>query len=651
MKKTHRTNVSGRPAATALRRRLLRLVAPATLLMAGGTLALRAQQPDALAGRLGENTQAQIESLLKEKAVRSKAQQRVSSQLLLVAKERREGGVANAAVPELKSTVAPEAGDGRMKVDLTADVSAELLEAIKAAGGTVLSAFPGDRAIRALLPVESVEALAERPEVQFIRPAVRALTNTGQVNSQGDVAHRANQARSNYSVSGAGIKVGVLSDSIDDSAGSFAKAKASNDVTSNLTVLSGQAGSGAAEGLAMLEIVHDLAPDAQLYFATAFASEASFANNIRALANAGCRVIIDDVGYFDESPFQDGIVSKAVNDVSAKGVLYFSSAANSGNKDDSTSGTWEGDFRDGGAAPAALGESGRVHAFATGVTKNTVLSGGSSRTVNLFWSDPLGKATNDYDVFVVNSAGNVVASSTDTQSGTQDPYENIATVSPNQAVVVVKYSGASRFLHLDIGRGYLTYATAGSTRGHNAAGAANAFCVAATSAANRSSAFTGGTANPVETFSSDGPRRIFYNADGSAITANNFTATGGRVLNKPDLTAADGVATTLPGNSGLNPFYGTSAAAPHAGAIAALLLSYRPSATAAQVRSALTSSCLDIEASGYDRDAGQGIVIALGALQNLSANGAKANAAATAGTTPDDAAEPGSSPGETVGSE
>ena len=53
--------------------------------------------------------------------------------------------------------------------------------------------------------------------------------------------------------------------------------------------------------------------------------------------------------------------------------------------------------------------------------------------------------------------------------------------------------------------------------------------------------------NVVETFSSDGPRRYFFNADCTAITPGNFSATGGEVQNKPDLTAADGVSTAAPG--------------------------------------------------------------------------------------------------------
>ena len=74
-----------------------------------------------------------------------------------------------------------------------------------------------------------------------------------------------------------------------------------------------------------------------------------------------------------ETPFQDGqtvasstnggIVIQAVKDVAAAGALYFSSAANSGNKNDGTSGTWEGDYLDGGAATGPLAGAGNVHNF------------------------------------------------------------------------------------------------------------------------------------------------------------------------------------------------------------------------------------------------------------------------------------------------
>ena len=104
----------------------------------------------------------------------------------------------------------------------------------------------------------------------------------------------------------------------------------------------------------MLEIMHDLAPGAELGFATAFTSDASFADNIRALRfNAGCDVIVDDILYFNESPFQDGPIAQAVNAVTADGALYFSSAGNEGNTLDGTSGNYEGDFRGPAGASAS----------------------------------------------------------------------------------------------------------------------------------------------------------------------------------------------------------------------------------------------------------------------------------------------------------
>jgi subtilisin family serine protease len=170
-------------------------------------------------------------------------------------------------------------------------------------------------------------------------------------------------------------------------------------------------------------------------------------------------------------------------------------------------------------------------------------------------------------------------------------------------------------LHVDtFDSGLLSISTSGATFGHNAG--LNTVSIAATA---WSSAQTGtypftGFANPTETFSSDGPRKIFYNPDGTPITPGNvlFGTNGGTTLQKPDLTAADGVFTKTPG---FLPFYGTSAAAPHAAAVAALVKSANPSLTNVQIRNILTSTALDTMAPGVDRDAGYGITMALPAIQ------------------------------------
>ncbi len=557
---------------------------------------------------IGANTQAQIASLLVEKESRTPAQRKLDSQLIYFSKQTRNQAITPAVVA-LQTSIEADAVK-RVLVDIKATVSQPLLDFIAASGGLVVNEFAAFDAIRAQLPVGFLETLAARRDVRFVAPAGRAQTNLGSVTSQGDRTHRADTARTDFRTNGgSGVKIGVMSDGVDSLAASIA----SGNLNPNTTVISGQAGSG-DEGTAMMEIVQDLAPNAQIYFATAFNGPASFASNILALQAAGCTVIVDDVTYFNESPFQDQQISQAVNTVSAAGVMYFSSARNSGSKDKGTSGTWEGDFADGGAA-AVGSKAGRLHDFGGAVTFDTVNSGGSSRRVDLFWADPVGASTNDYDLFVTDAAGAVLRSSTNIQSGTQDPYESTGTLNVGERIVIVKTTAAaSRFLHLDTGRGVIAISTPGNVRGHNAAGAANAFSVAATDVNNSPSPnfFVGGASNPVEGFSSDGPRRIFFNPNGTAITPGNFSSTGGTVLQKPDFTAADGGATSV---SGFTTFYGTSAAAPHAAAIAALIKSYNPALTPAQIRSLLSSTALDIEGVGYDRDSGSGIIMARAAIQ------------------------------------
>ena len=314
-----------------------------------------------------------------------------------------------------------------------------------------------------------------------------------------------------------------------------------------------------------------------------------------------------------------------MKDVTASGALYFSSAGNGGNKDDNTSGVWEGDFVDGGAI-TLNGTSYRLHDFG-GQTFNTLLATGGTAPVSLYWSDPLGGSANDYDLFrlIVNADGTttVAAASTNIQNGTQDPIEQMAqSLASPRIVIVKKDTAAARFLHLDTNRGRLQISTAGTTHGHSAVDSDGAYGVAATPAVGP---FPGifNPANSVETFSSDGPRRIFFTGDSAPITPGDLLSTGGKLLQKPDLTAADGVSVTGVGGFP-SQFFGTSAAAPHAAAIAGLLKSGSPGISTAQARSALLASAIDIEGPGTDRDSGAGIVMANRALLSAGVPGTAA---------------------------
>ena len=541
-----------------------------------------------------------------DKAARTPVQQKLDSQLIYAEKERRGVPIAGGKAGRFKADAKVQA-DGRMLLDIDANVTPALLAEIQRVGGTVITSVPGFRSVRVLLPLQQVEPLAQRGDIRFIRRAVRARTKTANVVTEGDVTHRTNTVRATSSAAGQGVKVGVLSDSVDHLTESQAKGE-----LGSVTVLPGQGGfPEAGEGTAMLELIHDLAPGAQLYFATVFGGVGSYAQNILDLRAAGCDIIVDDVGYFDESPFQDGPVAQAVNTVTAQGALYFSAAGNDGNKNDGTSGTWEGDFVSGGqTVPPLNGKGGEVHSFGA-LTYDTVAESGRDWGAQLFWADPLGSSNNDYDLYVLDATGtNVLHSSTTSQTGGQDPYEDVDQVNVGERLVIVKVSGAARFLHMQVGDGQLSISTNGAIFDHS--GGANAIGVAAVPVSpSFPFPFTGGTKNPVETFSSDGPRRMFYEPDGTPITPGNFLSTGGRVLQKPDLAAADGGATSV---SGFKSFFGTSAAAPHAAAIAALLKSYNPALTPAQMRAALLAGCLDIEAPGIDQDSGAGLLDAVRVL-------------------------------------
>ncbi|MDB6038490.1 MAG: hypothetical protein JWM99_2331 [Verrucomicrobiales bacterium] len=552
------------------------------------------------AGEISKSAQLQIAAFQTLKAKRTLEEQKINSQLLQLLVPHpfsaRDGTNLDRAIDRDET--------GRLQIDLKAEISDLFLGLLHEMGAEIVNSFAEYQSCRAWIPIEQIKHLASLPSVISIRPAVKGVTHTGNITSEGDVTHQAASARAEYGVSGNGVKIGVLSDSVDH----LSESQAAGELN-EVNVITGQAGNGAGEGTAMLEIVHDLAPDATLYFATAMNGPASFARNVRDLISAGCNIIVDDVEYYDESPFQDGVVARAVNTATSAGVQFFSSAGNSGSLKSGRASTWEGDY----SAGPSYAKGGNYHLFESGGF-NTVLEAESGSYVSLYWSDALGASRNDYDIYVLDAAGeNVVAASDDFQGGYQDPWEFIPSVQAGQKIVVVCSSGAPRFLHLEIGKGRLEYGTSGSIRGHSCA--SDAFCVAAVSAASSfPNAFVPGLSEQAEYFSSDGSRRMFYAANGLPFTPGNFLSTGGIVRQKPDLAAADGVSTSVPS---FKNFYGTSAAAPHAAAIAALLKSAKPALAPDEIRAALTSSALDAETPGFDPNVGYGIVMAPGALRAI----------------------------------
>jgi uncharacterized repeat protein (TIGR01451 family) len=623
-------------APTPLRARLLSSLFMAAALAVGGLAAAATAAP-----KMTDSGAKQMAALRGIKAAKSADQKKIDSRLYLGLLHQR----ADSRVALLKDFrfVKPE-GDGRVGVNIL--FASELgfkpvVEFLEAHGGVVKSKNRAKHQISARVHLADLDSLAALSEVKKVGALVPRYTNKIDT-SEGDATHGADVARGLYGTTGAGVKVCVLSDGVD----SLAASEASGDLPAVVDVLSGQAGSG-DEGTAMLEIVHDLAPGAALGFATADPDEATFAQNILDLATGGCNIIVDDIIYLDESPFEDGPVAQAVNTVTTAGVLYFSSAGNEGNLDDGTSGTWEGDFLASAAADPAPLAGANLHDFGDGGNSLLVPGGGGNPPV-LIWAEHFdtsdtGTASTDFDLYDMDGGlTTVFDASTNVQDGAGNddvPIEFIGGgVFDGERLLIDKFAAGTTssvpMFNLIVFRGEVdpALATNGATRGHSAAAAA--FSVAATPAG---ASFDGispdgpypgqfTAANESEDFSSDGPRRILLDPTGVEITPGNRTSTGGVVRQKPDIAAADGVSTSAPTFA---PFYGTSAAAPHAAAIAALIKSAVPALTPAQVRTALVSTAIDIESAGVDRDTGAGIVMPQPALASV---GAVPQAVLSAGT-------------------
>ena len=179
----------------------------------------------------------------------------------------------------------------------------------------------------ALVEVDKLEALTSLNDVKKISAVLQPVVHSGSVVTEGDIIHQTDDVRATYSQSGAGIKIGVISDGVDN----IDTAKSSFDLPADVTVLSNSIGGD--EGTAMLEIIHDMVPDADLYFHDLGGNIIAFNSAIDSLVAAGVDVIVDDIGWIGEPFFEDGIVASHVTNVLADNdIIYVSSAGNSAKK-------------------------------------------------------------------------------------------------------------------------------------------------------------------------------------------------------------------------------------------------------------------------------------------------------------------------------
>ncbi|MFN8018898.1 MAG: fibronectin type III domain-containing protein [Acidimicrobiales bacterium] len=509
---------------------------------------------------------------------------------------------------------------------------------------STLSTAPGvEYAAEVLQPIVHTDTSARtaaRAARHAAASAVTATCPTGTLD-EGDAQLAANTARTTYGVDGTGVRVGILSDSYNNLSGA-ATDVAGGDLpgagnpcghTTPVTVQADLGSGGADEGRAMAQIVHDLAPGSPISFATAFVSESDFANQIRNLATNGSKVIVDDISYFDEPVYQDGIVAKAVNDVTAQGVTYFSSAANSNLiVGGSNVASYEAPTYRPTTCPSAVSSLGVAdcHDFDTGAGTDagdtiTVPNNGYVK-LKLGYNQPEYGITTDLDIALIdNTTGTMVASSAANNLTSKKAYEyfsyrNTSGAARSYDIVVARYGSgpAPRFkiIHIGSSLSAVQYnaSTGGdvvgpTTYGHNNGTLTNS--IAAVPYSN---------SNTIETYSSRGPSTYCWNAVNGTTAASALPSC---TTKNVDVAATDGAATSFFGSSvsGVWRFYGTSAAAPHAAAVAALQLQARPCRTPAEVGAAQRASGRAIGSFGVDA-AGSGLLHAGNAIANLAACGA-----------------------------
>ena len=596
-------------------------------------------------------------------------------------------GLAGTLNPALRWRIAAPAVSPEVLVDVVAAADSQALQQALAGLGMRDMARVSNL-IGGWLPVTALAQAAQLPGLMQLRASMpRTRAASGPVALQGDFVQGSSALRAQYpTLTGAGLTIGVLSDSFNcysyyaahgpSALGNGYNGYATNGFAATQTtdVSSGALPSGvdivedadcgnygapqqppfADEGRAMTQIVHAVAPGAQLAFHSAINSEADFAAGITQLQKLGAKIIVDDVGYPDEPFFQDGIVAQAIDAVAAQGVAYFSSAGNDGrNAYETTTPVFVAqgarnllNFDSSGATtsttlpllipPVAPGEFVLLvvqwdQPYVTGAPG----SPGAANTLN-FCIESASPAVD----WVAQDTGSAQLVSSPVCTGANsigaDPLLLLAVGNPANAsaptaaetlnlsiqLVSGAVPGRVKFLLSDNGLGASinSFASFSPTiQGHPSAAGA----VAVAAALYFQTPACGTSPAVLERYSSYGSDPILFDTSGRALATPVNRG-------KPELTAPDGVNDTFLGfqlaksssprwnpdgtfptsiaqcqnNTQYPNFFGTSAAAPHAAAAAALLWQANPTLTAAQIAAALEDTALPMAEGALGAGAG-----------------------------------------------
>ncbi|MDE2461642.1 MAG: S8 family serine peptidase, partial [Gammaproteobacteria bacterium] len=515
------------------------------------------------------------------------------------------------------------AGQVQVYLHFAPDCTPPAASELAALGATDVLTSPELGVVQAWIPANKLTAAASLPEIARVTipryavvkrmPSQGALPRTGSVDTQGDVILGAKLYRQLTGYTGNGISVGVISDGDDH----IASSQSTGDLPATIWNDPNNAGtfkSSGDEGTAMMEIVYDLAPSVQL----GFCGPQTTADFVTCLDDFASHfgnsnlVIVDDLGFPGVAMFTDGGYATAVKNFSIANPAVRLVTAAGNDAQGFWSGTWN---------PLALPNAGvnggspvkingvtysQIQNFGTAAAPITRLTVGvqAGDTLNWLveWGDawvPSNQVTgstpndpNDYDVILVDGNNNVLAcniginigavasppsTSACTYSGTAGP-TNTPGPQPVQGNTWTNSGSSFATVYLEI-----LYASGdGTPDSHLKVLAATANYQVSMSPVVAAGSIYGQSALPYPyevtagaVSAQNNPNHQIENYSSQGQVFLYQPATGSSLRMKPDFVGVDGVSVTGAGGFE-NPFYGTSAAAPHIAGLIALLESGFP---------------------------------------------------------------------------
>ncbi|HFD40584.1 MAG TPA: FHA domain-containing protein [Anaerolineae bacterium] len=364
-------------------------------------------------------------------------------------------------------------------------------------------------------------------------------------------------------ITGKGIRVGVLDLGFDGYRALLGTELPPQVTAASFVYGKEPDGSGEVHGTACAEIVHEMAPDAELFLAYYDGSRVSEGQAVEWLLQQGVHIISNSTSGILGPMDGSDEAAQMVDDVASRGVLWVNSAGNNAQQH------YRGQFTD--------SDGDGLHEFPDGKEIMPIGVYGDHVTVVLNWDD-WQNVTEDYDLYLFDPNGDLIAGSEDTQNGSpgQMAAEGISARGLSQDIyyVAIKAHQTTRPAILDLYTmgAEVKFAVAEHSLG-SPADARGAFTVGATE----------------------------YRDDSLASYSSQGPSNDGRL--KPEISAPAGVSGATYGPDG---FDGTSASTPYVAGAAALVWSAFPDWTAAQVRDYLQSNALDLGPAGPDNGYGYG---------------------------------------------